>query len=304
MPPESAVSIQGLTKHFKHVRALTDCSLEVNRGEVIGLLGPNGSGKSTLVRLVMGFLQPTSGTASVLGLDCASQTVAVHEKVAYLPGDARLFRTMRGKDTLNFFAAIRGGQFLERANALAQRFDLDLSRWVAFMSTGMRQKLALSVVMAIDSPVMILDEPTANLDPSVRQEVLNVVLEAQQEGRTILFSSHVLDEIEATCGRVVILRSGELVHSQSIETGTRGYQIRIVAEGTAPEIPAGLADRVSLESSNETSAEQREFLFAVDGELAGVLSWLDTVPMKSIRMNPVDLRSIYDRFHLGDGVTS
>ena len=106
--------------------------------------------------------------------------------------------------------------------------------------------------MAIDSPVMILDEPTANLDPSVRQEVLNVVLEAQQEGRTILFSSHVLDEIEATCGRVVILRSGELVHSQSIETGTRGYQIRIVAEGTAPEIPAGLADRVSLESSNET----------------------------------------------------
>lgn len=304
MPPETVVSIQGLTKHFKHVRALTDCSLEVNRGEVIGLLGPNGSGKSTLVRLLMGFLQPTSGTASVLGLDCASQTVDVHNKVAYLPGDARLFRTMRGKDTLRFFAAIRGGQFLERANALAERFDLDLSRWVAFMSTGMRQKLALSVVMAIESPLMILDEPTANLDPSVRQEVLNVVLEAKQAGRTILFSSHVLDEIESTCGRVVILRSGELVHSQSIETGTRGYQIRIVTDGNAPEIPAELTDRLSLETSVATTEENHEFLFTVDGELTGVLSWLDTVPMKSIRMNPVDLRSIYDRFHCNDRVAS
>lgn len=302
MPPETIVSIQRLTKHFKHVRALTDCSLEVGQGEVVGLLGPNGSGKSTLVRLLMGFLQPTSGSAKVLGLDCSHQSVAVHEKVAYLPGDARLFRTMRGNDTLRFFASIRGGEFLSRAQALAERFDLDLSRWVAFMSTGMRQKLALSVVMAIDSPVMILDEPTANLDPSVRQEVLNVVTEAKLAGRTILFSSHVLDEIESTCGQVVILRSGELVHSQSIETGTRGYQVRIVCDRIPPALPSELNDRVSVESSGPTQNGEQEYLYTIDGELTGVLSWLDTVPIKSIRMNPVDLRSIYDRFHHSDGV--
>ena len=123
----------------------------------------------------MGFLIPTSGTATVLGLDCTRNRTEVHHKVAYLPGDARLFRTMRGKDVLSFFASIRGSNFLPRSRELADRFDLDLSRWVAFMSTGMRQKLALSVVMAIDSPLMILDEPTANLDPSVRKEVLTLV---------------------------------------------------------------------------------------------------------------------------------
>jgi len=205
--PQPVITTVGLTKHFKHVRALTNLNCVIQRGEVVGLLGPNGSGKSTLVRLLMGFMAPTSGTATLLGLDSQRDRVAVHERIAYLPGDARLFRTMRGTDALQFFAAIRKSASIERARQIADRLELDLNRWIAFMSTGMRQKLALAAVLALDTPILILDEPTANLDPTIRNEVLTLVKAASQAGRTVLFSSHVLSEIEEICDRVMILSS-------------------------------------------------------------------------------------------------
>ena len=300
MSDEPILSARRLTKQFKQLRALNDFSLDVDPGVVIGLLGPNGSGKSTLVRLLMGFLIPTSGTATVLGLDCTRNRTEVHHKVAYLPGDARLFRTMRGKDVLSFFASIRGSNFLPRSRELADRFDLDLSRWVAFMSTGMRQKLALSVVMAIDSPLMILDEPTANLDPSVRKEVLTLVKEAQAEGRTVIFSSHVLDEIENVCNRVIILRGGELVHQQAIDDVTNEFQIRIISNESLPPVPAALAEKAVLEST--PSEDGHSLDLKVQGDLNGVLEWTSSLPLESVRMHPVDLRSVYDRFHEPGGV--
>ena len=295
----SIISTNSLTKHFPSVEALTDFTIQIRGGEVVGLLGPNGSGKSTLVRLLLGFLKPTSGTAQIAGFDCDKQRIDVHRHVAYLPGDARMFRTMRGKDVLNFFASIRGGEYLERATGIAKRLDLDLSRWVPFMSTGMRQKLALATIVAFDTPVIILDEPTSNLDPTVRNEVLQLVAEAKAKGRTVIFSSHVLSEIEESCDRVVILRSGRLVHTQSIGEQIDQHQIRIRCSNGAPEIPPELRSRIEF-NDDVRSRHSHEYTMTVNGKLAETLNWLSQCDVERLYVQPVNLRSIYDRFHFAE----
>ena len=286
-----------LTKHFPSVRALTDFNCEINRGEVVGLLGPNGSGKSTLVRLLMGFMTPTSGQAEVLGLDSQQDRVAVHENVAYLPGDARLFRTMRGSDALKFFASIRQSANIDRANEIADRLELDLSRWIAFMSTGMRQKLALAIVLSLETPMLILDEPTANLDPTVRNEVLQLVRSSSQAGRTVLFSSHVLSEIEEICDRVLILRQGELVHAQSIGAAGQQHQIRATLPEMSDEIRNQVDVRASATITQASGQIQLTSSCTNESELADTLQWLSGLPIRDLRIQPDDLKSIYERFH-------
>ena len=210
------VETHALTKNYGRLSALDDCTLSVQRGEVFGLLGPNGSGKTTLLRLLMGFLRPTRGRATIANRDCFNDSVAVHAAVSYLPGDVRLVRGMRGRDVLAFFARLRGERQPVRGVQLAERLGLDVSRKVAQMSTGMRQKLALAAVLAVDVPLLILDEPTSNLDPTVRSTVMALIGEARAAGRTVIFSSHVLSETERIADRVVILRSGRLVHDQDM----------------------------------------------------------------------------------------
>ena len=188
---------ENLSKSYGTFRALTDCNISVKSSEVFGLLGPNGAGKTTLLRTLLGFIKPTSGQACIAGFDCASQSVQVRQRTAYLPGEARLFRRMRGHHVLDFFSRLRADCDRKKCFTIAERLQLDYTRQVSRMSTGMRQKLALSMVLAIDCPLVILDEPTANLDPSARAEVLELVLEARNTGRTVIFSSHVLAEIEA-----------------------------------------------------------------------------------------------------------
>ena len=226
------VSSENLSKSYGTFRALTDCNICVESGEVFGFLGPNGAGKTTFLRTLLGFIKPTSGQACIAGFDCSSQSVRVREKTAYLPGEARLFRRMRGHHVLDFFSRLRADCDRKKCSAIAERLQLDCQRQVSRMSTGMRQKLALSMVLAIDCPLIILDEPTANLDPSARAEVLELVVEARNTGRTVIFSSHVLSEIESTCDRVVIMRAGHIAHEQSIATLRRRH--RICAQLTGP----------------------------------------------------------------------
>ena len=186
------VRSQSLSKRYGRLAALHDCSFDVARGEILGLLGPNGAGKTTLLRLLTGYLKPTAGRATIDGLDCYRQSVEVHKRLAYLPGDARLFRNLNGRQTLDFFARLRTTATLTRALQLAERLQLDLTRRVRQMSTGMRQKLALAIALTPDVPLVILDEPTANLDPTVRRDVIELIREARAHGKTVVFSSAVL----------------------------------------------------------------------------------------------------------------
>jgi beta-exotoxin I transport system ATP-binding protein len=286
------VQTHSLTKMYGPLAALCECSLGVEQGEVYGLLGPNGAGKTTLLRLLLGYLRPTAGKASVAGLDCQRQSVAVRRLVAYLPADASMFPMMRGRDALQFFADIRPGGELRRSLALAERLELDLSRRVSYMSTGMKQKLALAATLSADTPIFILDEPTANLDPTIRASVLATVAEARSEGKTVLFSSHVLSEVEEVCDRVVILRAGRLVHTQVLrELRT---QHRIVAQLSAPlpPIPEAFREQLVIVIRSE-----REVVLETPGELAPLLGWLATLPLAEMRIEPVGLRAVYDRYH-------
>ncbi len=285
------VTTQLLTKRFGSFTALNQCSLKIDTGEVFGLLGPNGAGKSTLIRLLMGFINPTSGSAKIAGLDCLSQRVEVHKKVSYLPGDARLYRMMRGRSVLKLFTRFRENASYEKATSVADRLELDLTRWVGLMSTGMRQKLALSICLSVDSPLLILDEPTANLDPTVRGCVMQMVNEAKSEGRTVVFSSHVLSEIEDTCDRVCILRRGELVHLESMASLKRQHRIRAHLTGKMPEVPVELRSVLIIKQIGNT------IQIETPGELSAVLKWLAQAPLADVYVQPIGLRAVYDQFH-------
>jgi ABC-2 type transport system ATP-binding protein len=281
----------GLSKRYGEFAALDGCSLEVGEREIFGLLGPNGAGKTTLLRTLLGYLAASSGTGTVAGFDCGTQSLEVRARTAYLPGEARLFRRMDGHGVLDFFSRLRPECRRATAAAVAERLGLDCSRQVARMSTGMRQKLALATVLATDVPLVILDEPTANLDPTARSVVLDLVREARAAGRTVIFSSHVLSEVEETCDRVVILRAGRVVHEQSIEALRRGHRIHAHLSAAFPGVPAHLAGRVSA------TPLDRGVVLETDEPLAPLLGWLATLPLAEIRVEPVGLQAVYDRFH-------
>lgn len=297
---DAIVRTEGLTKTYGDFSALSDCTLNVRRGEIFGLLGPNGAGKTTLIRSLLGFLQATSGRCTVDGFDPGIDGVGVRARVAYLPGDARLPRHMRGGGVLKFFAEMHPSGNLDRSVAVAERLELNTKTRVAFMSTGMRQKLALAVVLGLETPLLILDEPTANLDPTVRANVLDSVVEARSRGRTVMFSSHVLSEIEETCDRVAFLRKGRLARELTMSDLFQRH--RVTARWTDEEIvvPDDLAESIRVKKLIRNKTE----LLCIDtaGDLAPVLGWLDSLGLKNVRIEPLGLRAIYDAVHMGGEV--
>ena len=292
------VQIDRLTKRYGDFTALDDCRLEVVRGEVFGLLGPNGAGKTTLIRLMLGFLQPTAGRCLVDGFDPHVDGVGLRERVAYLPGDARLPRHMRGGGVLKFFAEMHPAGDLERSLEVADRLELQTGRRVGFMSTGMRQKLALSVVLGLATPLLILDEPTANLDPTIRAAVLELVLCARNMGRTVILSSHVLSEIEDTCDRVAFLRHGKLAHELIMKDLFQRHRITARQPAQPVAVPEQFKDCVTLQALQQGSAD----LIQIDtaGDLAPLLAWVDSLNLQQIRIEPLGLRAVYDSVHSGN----
>ena len=290
---EHIVRTVELTKAFGEFTALDRCSLSIPNGQVFGLLGPNGAGKTTLLRLLMGFMKPTSGHAFINSLDCHRQRTQVHRLVAYLPGDARLPRMMSGREALKFFCGLRPDADSARALQIADRLDLNLSRWVAFMSTGMRQKLALAIVLSIECPLLILDEPTANLDPTVRSEVIEMVAEAKSRGRTVILSSHVLSEIEEVCQRVGIVRGGRLVCDRSMHDLKAKHRIRgtQLAPGQPTVPPAEFTDAIEIRQLGN------ELVIDTSVELSKLLSWLEKISLGDLRIEPIGLRTVYEQFH-------
>ena len=286
------ISIDALSKRYGDFTALDRCSLSIERGEVFGLLGPNGAGKTTLLRLLMGFIRPTSGKATIGELHTYRDSVEVHRVATYLPGDVRLFRRMRAIEFLNFIHRLRSRGSAERGIAIANRMELDLTRRIGFMSTGMRQKLALAAVLASETQLIILDEPTSNLDPNVRTTVGHLVRELCDEGRTIIFSSHVMSEVEEICDRVAILRAGELVHTQAISELKRTHRIHARCDTDIPALPQEVAEQVELRRLPDGRVR-----LETSAELQPLLGWLATLELHELQIEPIGLRAVYDRFH-------
>ena len=213
----AAIRTSRLTKDYRAERGLFDLDLQVSRQEVFGYLGPNGSGKTTTIRLLMGMIRPTSGSAHIFGLDCIRDAVEVKRKVGYLPGDVPQFGSLRGSEIVAYLGGMRGGVDRRVVRAIAQRFDLDLSRRFREYSSGNKQKLAIVLAFMHTPDLLILDEPTSGLDPLNQQEFYALLREARNGGATVFLSSHVLSEVEHVCDRVGILRSGKLVKVAELE---------------------------------------------------------------------------------------
>ena len=213
----AVIRTERLTKMYGSHRGVLDLDLEVGAGEVFGFLGPNGAGKTTTMRVLLDLIRPTSGRAEVFGIETTADPVAIHRRVGYLPGEFDLYDRLTGAATIEYFANLRGGVEPAYVAQLVERLGLDPSRRFREYSKGNKQKVGLIVALQHKPELLILDEPTAGLDPLVQQTVFELLREATAEGRTVFLSSHVIAEVDKTCDRVAIIREGRLVQVDRIE---------------------------------------------------------------------------------------
>jgi ABC-2 type transport system ATP-binding protein len=280
-----------LTKDYGRFRALDSLTLSLAPGEVFGLLGPNGSGKSTALRILLGFLKPTAGGAWIAGHDCWREGVAARRHVAYLPGELRLYESMTGRQIDEFLGRLRGHRSGDAdLDALAKRFDIDLERPLVQMSSGMKRKVALLSVLVPRVPLVILDEPTNTLDPTMRAELLAQLRAARDRGQAVLFSSHVLAEVEAVCDRVGILQRGRLVHLQPMAEIREQRRVRVRFTKLPESWP-------SLEGLSPPEATGPDVTLYHRGPPGPLLEWLGGQQVADLRVEPVGLAGIYERYH-------
>ena len=246
-----AIAVEGLTKDYGAVRALDGVTLDVHPGEVFGFLGPNGAGKSTLIRLLLGYLHPTAGRGSVLGLDIVRESVALRRRVGYLPGGIALDDNLSGERHLDDLAALSGAAPVRR-DALCAALELTdavLRRPIRDYSRGMRQKVGIVQALQHDPEVAILDEPSEGLDPLMQRAFYGILDGLRAERRTVFLSSHVLSEVERVCDRVAIVRAGRLVLTGDVAAlgAQRRRRVEVRYEGPAPQLAgvAGVSDAVA-----------------------------------------------------------
>jgi len=293
MATEYAVEISGLTKYYGRRRGVTDLTLNVTRGTIHGFLGPNGAGKTTTLRLLLGFLKPTSGWAKVCGFDMAKQSMAVRAVTGYLPGDVRFFNHLSGWAMLKLLADMRGVECHDRAEELAEALDLDLNLKIRTHSRGMRQKLGIIQAMMHDPEVLILDEPTNSLDPLVQQTVYHLLKQYASRGGTVFFSSHIISEVERICNRVAIIRSGRLVADENIDE-LRAKSIPHIMLILKPEsqliepLPEGL---------EVESVEGRQIHLVSSLPTEQMLAYLSQLPVEFLTIEGASLEEVFMRFY-------
>ena len=216
METSPAIRTEGLTKHYGDVKALIDLDLSVERGEIFGFLGPNGAGKTTMIRTILDEIRPTAGKASIVGLDSHSDSVEIRRYIGYVPGDLALYPNLTGRDTITYFANLRGGVDWSYVDELADRLDADLSIKVGDLSSGNRQKVGLIQAFMNKPEVLIMDEPSSGLDPLMQREFQSLMREVIANGSTVFLSSHTLSEVQRVADRVGIIRHGKLIALEAV----------------------------------------------------------------------------------------
>jgi ABC-2 type transport system ATP-binding protein len=262
------IETQRLTKSYGAHRGIVDVDLEVQAGEAYGFLGPNGAGKTTTIRTLLDLLRPTSGRATIFGLDTTADPGAIHRRVGYLPGEFALYDKLTGGQTIEYFASLRDGVDAGYQGALVERLDVDPSRRFREYSKGNKQKIGLIVALQHRPDLLLLDEPTSGLDPLVQQTFYEIIREAKGEGRTIFLSSHILSEVEKTCDRVGIIREGRLVRvGRTVDLRDLAHhQVEIVFAGPAPR-----AEFEALPGVSGLVAEDHALRMRVSGGITPII---------------------------------
>ncbi len=294
-----AIETDGLTKHFGSTVALTDLTLDVRPGEVFGCLGPNGAGKTTLIRLLLGLLVPTSGRASVFGLDSQHATVAAHRRLAYVAGEANLWPSLTVRETLHLLGTVQGQVDVAYRDELVERFELDSEKKVRALSKGNRQKTILVAALMTRAELLILDEPTSGLDPLMEQAFRACVGEARERGQSVFLSSHILSEVEVLCDRIGILRQGRLV-----EVGTLAQMRHLSSLTIEASFDGPVPDVRGVEGVSLVVVQGSQLSCQVQGSVAPLLATLEKAPIVKLLSREPSLEELFLAHYDGTGETS
>ena len=285
-----------LTKRYGAVEALTDLNLEIPQGEIFGFLGPNGAGKTTTIRLLFGLMRPTAGRAEVLGHDVHREGPTARQSMSFLPSDNSVYPFMKVKQYLESFGRLTGASH-RRQTDLVERLELDPSRKIGDLSMGNRQKVAIVRALQDDVPIYVVDEPTRGLDPLIQQEFGRVINDLRNDGRTMLFSTHVLSEAEALCDRVGILRKGRLVQVVSIAelTAARVRQVTVTFADTP-------AEDLAIPGVSKFRVRGNQVQFEVQGSIDPVLKELAQYTVIDFSTEEPSLEEIFLGHYGGQGI--
>jgi ABC-2 type transport system ATP-binding protein len=301
----NVIEVSGLRKAFGKTVALDGLDLVVSAGEVHGFLGPNGAGKTTTIRVLLGLLRADAGSARLLGGDPWREAVALHRRLAYVPGDVTLWPTLTGGEVIDLLGRLRGGMDSSRRTDLLERFELDPTKKARAYSKGNRQKVALIAALASDAELLILDEPTSGLDPLMESVFRQCAEDERARGRTVLLSSHILSEVEALCDRVTIIRAGRTVETGSLAELRHLTRTSIAAELTSE--PAGLRQltgvhHLLIDVGQDGGARVR--CEADSDRLEDVLRVLVAAGVRTLASQPPTLEELFLRHYAGVDTTN
>lgn len=290
----SAIETFGLTKRYGSTTAVADLNLRIEPGQVFGFLGPNGAGKSTTIRMLMALQRPTQGRATLLGLDAAADSVEVHRRIGYLPGDLELFPRLTGRQHIAWFGRARGLEDDSLARQLIDRFQVVADRPVRELSKGNRQKIGLVVAFMHRPELLVLDEPTTGLDPLMRHEFENLLRETADEDRTVFLSSHELDEVQRVTDRIGIIKDGRLVAEDTVDGLRRAAPQKMEVRFRRP---VGPADLNALAGVTVTGADGPCVSLDVTGEIGPVLKVIASHDPVGLISRPADLDELFLGFY-------
>lgn len=302
----AAIDVQHLTRSYGRQRGIIDLTFSVQEGEILGVLGPNGAGKTTTIRILMGMLRPGQGTAQVLGRNCWSDSARVKRSVGFLPGDVRWNESWTGAEALDYFSDLRPTSNPEMRRHLIERFALDPHPKIKHLSKGNRQKLAIIQAFMHDAPILILDEPSSGLDPLMQVELLQLLHEERDRGKTIFISTHILSEVERIANRVAIIREGRQIALDDVEhlRGRRERRMEVVLSATTDLSSLRGLNGVRIVSVDD---DGRHLALAVQGSLPPLLAVLAEMPVVDLTYGPPDLENVFLHYYdhtVGEGKPS
>ncbi len=288
-----AIELENLRKEYRNKRGIHGLTFQVKQGEIFGYLGPNGAGKSTTIRTLLGLLTPDAGKARIMGHDIVTDNMAVCKITGYLPGENALYNYLSGEDNLRFSLYVRGRpDCLARGRQIADSLGVDLRAKLRHLSHGQRQKVAIVVALAHDPDVLILDEPTSGLDPLVQETIFELIRAEQSAGKTVFMSSHILSEVEALCGRVAIIRQGNLVEVNEVEALRRNKvkRVTLIYNQTPPDV-------TTWPGVSELSVETGQVRFAYQGDVKILLQHLAEQDIADVVITDPSLEEVFRTFY-------
>jgi len=294
---KTIVEVKNLTKKFGEFTALKNVNLELKEGEIYGFIGPNGAGKTTTIRVLLGILQATEGTAKIFGLDTWEEAVEIHHRISYVPGDVNLWDNLTGGEVIDLFITLQGTNNKKRKEELIKKFDFDPTKKCRTYSKGNRQKVALIAAFASDADFYILDEPTSGLDPLMERVYRDCVLELKAQGKTVLLSSHILTEVEELCDKISIIRSGEI-----IETGTLKDLRHLMRTNIRVHTKQELKELNKQKGVHDLEKEAEEYTFKVDNEYLGdIINFLGRHEITHLLCTPPSLEELFMTHYKQEG---